>query len=142
MTKSCKERWAAHKDSRCRDLRRLWRAYQEGEDCAYAKRVSQDIGEFHEYGLCFDYVPPGTFNDQREGYWRYQISWGGPSEEFRFYSSSPRHFPYRITFVFLDWFDGYERKLMGDDEKLLNEIWGWFEEVGSTENEFEKAMES
>ena len=75
---TCKQRWASHKASRCGDLRRLWRAYQEGEDSAYAKRISADLGEFHEYGLAFDYVAPGTFNDQREGYWRYQISWGGP----------------------------------------------------------------
>jgi len=29
--------------------------------------------------LSFDYVEPNTFNDQKEGYWRWQFSWGGPS---------------------------------------------------------------
>lgn len=41
---------------------------------------------FNEYALCFDYVASGTFSDQEEAYFRYQISWGGPSEELRFLS--------------------------------------------------------
>ena len=38
-----------------------------------------------EYALCFDYVGAGTFENQTEGYCRWQISWGGPSDEFRFF---------------------------------------------------------
>ena len=33
--------------------------------------------------LCFDYVKPHSFKDQVEGYWRMQLSWGGPSDELR-----------------------------------------------------------
>ena len=55
-----------------------------------------DIGTFNDYGLCVDYVEPGTFKNKR-GYVRYQLSWGGPSDEFRFYSQD------KIEYVFLDW---------------------------------------
>lgn len=139
---TCKQRWAAEKNDRIRDMRRLLRAACEGEDSAYAQRVAEDIGTIYEYGLCFDYVAPGTFNGQREGYWRYQLSWGGPSDEFRFYSSGPHMDPYRITYTFLDWGDGYERKLRGTDEDLLRNYWRDFEDVGATQSEYEKAIEN
>ena len=50
--------------------------------------------EFEPLG--FDYVEPHTFTDQLEGYWRWQFSWGGPSDELRGYvnenkrATSPR----------------------------------------------------
>lgn len=139
---TCKQVWSIHKNNRIADLRKLWRAYQEGEDTAYAKRVGKELGEFHEYGLAFDYVAPNTFGEkQREGYWRYQISWGGPSDEFRFYSSSPKARPHRIEYVFLDWFDGHTRKLTGRDESLMVDVWDFFAEIGSTSAEFNKATE-
>lgn len=59
-----------------------------------------DLGNFFDYGLCFDYVELGTFNDQEEDYFRFQISWGGPSEEIRFYENGT------IEYVYLDWFSG------------------------------------
>jgi len=60
---------------------------------------NEDTGPFDEYGLSFDYVEPGTFKDQDEGYYRYQFCWGGPSSELRLYVD-------RSEFVFLDWFVG------------------------------------
>jgi hypothetical protein len=131
---NCKQRWAREKDGRMRDIRRLLRAYQEGDE------EVPDLGSFHDYGLAFDYVAPDTFNDQKEGYWRYQLSWGGPSDEIRFYASGPEYKPYRITYVFMDWFDGYERKLVGNDEELALEIWDLFQELGSVEAEYNKAL--
>ena len=51
--------------------------------------------EFSEYeslmdyasqnSLDFSYIEPNTFKKQSEGYWRWQLSWGGPSDEFRYY---------------------------------------------------------
>lgn len=79
----CRARWAEHKNSRCADLRKLWKAYTEGDE-----EEVPDLGQLHEYGLSFDYVAPGTFKWAKRGFWRYQISWGGPSEEFRFYGES------------------------------------------------------
>lgn len=52
-----------------------------------------------EYGLGFDRVSAYTFDDQPEAYYRYQLSWGGPSDEVRFFRD-------RIEYWYLDWFDG------------------------------------
>jgi hypothetical protein len=50
-------------------------------------------GPFHYYGLCFDYVEPGTFG-QREGYYRFQICWGGPGYQINFYLNGDIEFDY------------------------------------------------
>ncbi len=123
-TQSCKQRISKELDSRMDDLTRLWTAYCDGDD----DRHADDIGTFTEYGLSFDYVSPDTFDNQSEGYFRYQISWGGPSDEFRFFIN-PDFSCHRIEYWFMDWFDGDCRVLNGDDEFLLQEIWRWFTEV-------------
>jgi len=132
---SCAARWRTNKNDRLRDLRKLFRAYQRGEE----KKRANELGTFAEYGLCFEYAAPGTFRGQKEGYWRYQISWGGPSDEFRFYASGcGDQVPYRISYVFLDWFDGHERPLRGRDLEVLRDIWWYFYETGSTMEEYRK----
>ena len=133
--KKCRARWAGEKRDRMSDLRKLWRAHQQDSEAEVA-----DIGKLYEYGLGFDYVAPGTFNGQRRGYWRWQLSWGGPSDEFRFYADGPECDPHRIEYVFLDWFDGHARKLRGHDESLLCDLWHWFADMGSTQVEYDKAM--
>jgi len=144
-TPSCKQRWASKKNAEIKTLRKLWRTYQSGV------APDPDFGSFEEHGLAFDYVPAGTFSNQRRGYWRYQISWGGPSDEFRFYGEpvpdrtmrGGRQFTVkleRIEYAFLDWFDGYSRKLTGGDEKLLREIWDWLDDCGAVEAEHNKAL--
>ena len=65
-------------------------------------------------GLCFDYVDPNTFTDQREGYWRWQLSWGGPGDEFRIYVN-PDKSVHRIEYWYMDWYDG--AKVTLDPEK-------------------------
>lgn len=97
-----------------------------------------NIGTFEDYGLSFDYVPEGTWKDQKEGYFRYQLSWGGPSDEFRFFVN-PSFKLHRIEYWFLDWFDGADVVLEGDDEKLLEEIFEMFRDTGTVEEEYEKA---
>lgn len=141
--RSCKERWKEHKDSRMADLRRLWKARCEGEDSPYHKRVAAELGDFHEYGLSLDYVAPGTFRDQKRGYWRYQISWGGPGEEFRFYGEELGEYKAsldRVTFVFLDLFDGHERVLVGKDAELMEEIFQDWAETGTLHYLREEAL--
>lgn len=133
---TCKQRWREHKDSRFDDLRRLWEAEQAGNEDGV-----EDLGTLNEYGLCFDCVAPGTFRDDNEGYWRYQISWGGPSDEIRFYASGPHDPPYRIEYWFLDWWDGHGRAVRGADLALATDLWDWFKECGSTESEYKKARE-
>lgn len=121
---TCEERCDASLASILDDLHQLWEAdHEEGVE---------DLGTFNEYALSFDYVAPGTFGDQDEGFWRYQISTGGPGEEFRFFASSPKDPCYKIQFWFLDWFDGAHRNLHGAGLELLEEIWQYFQETGST----------
>jgi len=130
---TCKQRWAAEKRSEIATLRKLWSAY-----CAGDEEVP-DLGRFEEHGLSFDYVAPNTFRGQRRGYWRYQISWGGPSDEFRFYSRDESGTPQRITYTFMDWFDGEERTLTGTDRALLLDIFQWFDNCGTVEASYREA---
>lgn len=136
MTKqrSCEDRkhekWASRKE----DLEALWAVYTgEREPC-------EEYGEdgLHEYGLSFDYVAPGTFEDQNEGYWRYQLSWGGPSDEIRFYSSNSAGPIYKAEYWFMDWFDGAKTHV--HDEEIVHNLWEMFSEVGSTESAYRESM--
>lgn len=88
-----------------------------------AKRFFEDEGDFYNYGLSFDFVDAGTFDDQKEGYYRYQLSWGGPSEEIRFYQDGS------IIFVYLDWFSGVGFDVSGEDWALW--LKNFFEEIQS-----------
>jgi hypothetical protein len=118
-------------------LRDLWDLY-----CEDSEAYHDDHGtNLWEYGLSFDYVEAGTFEDQEEGYFRYQLSWGGPSDEFRFFVG-PDFAPYRIEYWYLDWFDGASRRLHGDALALLKEIFGWFKDGGTVEAVFNEATEA
>ena len=71
-----------------------------------AEEFSDLVGydDFFDYvnqsGLCFDRVEAGTFEGQRAGYWRWQLSWGGPSDEFRLFDDDS------LEYWYLDWGDG------------------------------------
>lgn len=66
------------------------------------------------YGLSFDYVHSNTFDDQDEGYFRYQFSWGGPSDELRFYVDLEGKC-HRAEYWFMDWYDGASLDVTGDE---------------------------
>lgn len=121
---SCEKRIEQQLEGRVSDLRTLGERYQCG------KEADDDLGSLSDYGLSFDYVTPGTFDDQREGYFRYQLSWGGPSDEFRFFVN-PDLSCHRIEYRFLDWFDGASRTLTGRERDLLHQLWDWFRETGT-----------
>ena len=128
----CENRIDKELENTLKDIRILWEAYCSGEEDV------EDLGNVYDYGLCFDYVSPNTFTDQEQGFFRWQLSTGGPEDEFRFYAN-PDLSCYCVEYVFLDWFDGAERELIGEDKSLLMEIYGWFRECGSVEAELEKA---
>jgi len=65
----------------------------------------KDLKDPEFEGLCFDYVDPHTWDDQPEGYWRWQFSWGGPGDELRGYVNENKEL-HRLEYWFLDWFDG------------------------------------
>lgn len=132
--RTCKQRIKAHWLGRKADLE----AFMNADDLENAQLgdTDNDRQSFYEYGLSFDYVPAGTFNGQRQGFWRYQLSWGGPSDEIRFYGD-PEGKIYRAEYRFHDWFDGAGRTVT--DEPCISWLIDWFSECGSFEAEREKA---
>ena len=73
--------------------------------------------DFFDYvnqsGLSFDFVEANTFEDQKCGYWRFQMSWGGPSDEFRIYTDYDKNINY-IEYWYMDWFDGASIRVNDD----------------------------
>lgn len=57
----------------------------------------ESIGSFYDYGLSFDFVEA---DEDSDGYYRFQICWGGPSSEIRFFEDGT------IEAVYMDWFVG------------------------------------
>lgn len=100
----------------------------------------EESGRIEDYGLSFDYVAPDTFKKQPRGYCRWQLSWGGPSDEFRFYMDENQHCT-RVQYWFLDWFDGANVKLTGPDFKLLQYFFDWFDGAGAVDAAIKKAKE-
>ena len=140
MTESCESRIKGELASRLEDLSTLWALYCE--DC---EASDDDLGNMYEYGLSFDYVAPETFDGQGEGYFRYQLCWGGPSDEFRIFAdkSGPWSWSvYRVTYNFMDWFDGAERRLYGEDRALLEDIFSsFFVDSGTADHVYTQASE-
>ena len=129
--KSCKARITEHLHGRTDDLVILWKNYQDDPE-----KSDDNLGTFNDYGLCFDYADR---EGRKGGYFRYQLSWGGPADEFRFYTD-PGFKLNRVVYVFQDWFDGAERTLTGKALDLLSDIWeGWFSEFAR--DTFEKSRE-
>lgn len=112
---------------------KLWEMWKENPE-----EYDEELGNWNEYGLGIDYVAPGTFRDQKRGYFRYQLSWGGPSDEFRFYLDENLN-PTRIEYWFLDWFDGAKIILKGKVLSLLKEIYQDFKETGTVEAKIKEA---
>ena len=100
--KRCRDLVAVAFEERMRDIKKLYE--------------KDDWGELGEYGLCIDFVEAGTFEKQRAPYVRYQISYGGPSEEFRIYLNG------EVEFWYLDWFDGAKVNVEGVDKEIIIDI--------------------
>lgn len=131
---TCKERLDGELKDRLADIRILWRLYRRDAEASHP-----ELGSFNEYGLSFDYVPKGTFSDQKRGYFCWQLSWGGPADEFRFYVDEELDVT-EIEYWFLDWYDGAGKLLTGDDFKLLDEIYQDFKDLGIVNAERAKSM--
>jgi len=132
---TCKERIDEHYSGRIADIRKLWESY-----CSDNEDGDPELGRFNEYGLCFDYVSPGTFEDQPEGYFRYQLSWGGPSDEFRFYVDEDKSID-NIEYVFMDWFDGATMDVTDEDFDLMEEIFEDFKEMGMVDKLYNDSID-
>jgi len=110
---NCKEKVKESFERRMAAIRKLWKLYCENPDAN-----DSDLGNLHEYGLGIDFVEAGTVKDQTEDYYRYQLSWGGPSEEFRLYKNG------EVEFWYLDWFDGACVEVIGEDAQIIKQIIG------------------
>jgi len=130
---SCKDRVRAELQSRIEDLTKLWNLWKQDTEAS-----DEELGNWNEYGLGVDYVAPGTFENQKRGYLRYQLSWGGPSDEFRFYLDESLN-PTRIEYWFMDWFDGAKIILKGQPLALLEEIYEELKETGTVQAKIEEA---
>jgi len=81
---------------------------------------TKELGSLYNYGLEFCPVP---YNEDEGGaieYYRYLLSYGGPSTEIRFY-------PHRTEFVFLDWFSGVGFDVSSDE--MFQRLREWFGEL-------------
>ena len=86
--------------------------------------ITDPEDENYVEGLGFDYVEPKTWDDQLEGYWRWQLSWGGPGDEFRSFVN-PDKSVHRIEYWYLDWWDGAHVTL---DPATHSDAWSLLQE--------------
>ena len=105
--KKCADKVQRAFNSRMEDIRTLYKADNQ---------ETPELGHLYEYGLSIDIVEAGTFEGQREDYICYQLSWGGPSEEFRIYKNG------EIEFWYMDWFDGAKVDVTGNDAEIIKAI--------------------
>ena len=83
-----------------KDEEQRWSWLNDNPECDQYDGYDNFFDYCNQAGLCFDRVEAGTFKDQRAAYWRWQLSYGGPSEEFRLYDNKD------LEYWYLDWFDG------------------------------------
>ena len=132
---------AFESEEEAREAHRTYRI-EKGLDPETGERPSRErvMDEFYEYGLGFDYVAPYTFKDQDRGYWRYQLSWGGPSDEIRFYGDYIEQFRCEMSYAeywFMDWYDGAMIRVRGP---VVDYIWDQFAETGTAGHAYQEAM--
>ena len=108
--KNIEEVGMGHLESRIEDFKRFMEA-RDLED------AGDDLGSFYDYGLSFDYVELGTFKPQEEDYFRYQLSWGGGSDEVRFFVDGT------MEYVYLDWFCGVGFDVTREDWAIWLKDW-------------------
>jgi len=103
------------------------------DECTNKNLKHENYGKwsekFNESILAFDFVKGNTFKDQPDGYWRLQLSWGGPSDEIRYYSNDRKTLD-QITYCYMDWFDGAEIQVHADIwHDIFNDFVIGFEEL-------------
>ena len=122
--KTCADKVQSKYDELVQEFIEAQRYYDIDEELRYSPENTalSDYDDFFSYmnerGLSFDYVEPNTFNDQTRGYWRFQLSWGGPSDEFRIYTDIFTNKIHYIEYWYMDWFDG--AKVNADDDIILD----------------------
>ena len=83
---------------------------------------TEELGHLSTYALSFDYVEAGTFSDCDESFYRWQLSYGGPQDEFRFFVDDSKKLE-RVEYWYLDWHDG--AFVPCTDEVITGWLWEW-----------------
>ena len=149
---NCAQRVVEEYESRLLDFKNA-RAFFNDQKNPYIIEKARELGcedydDFfqwvNEYGLAWDFVEPKTEYNSGAGYYRWQISWGGGSDEFRIYISE-EYLPHRneikkIEYWFLDWYDGAS---IETSHELIQQIIDCFLECSEikTEREIEGGIE-
>jgi hypothetical protein len=138
MKETCEQRINSELERTISTIQHLWNVHTG----AAPEDEEATVDSIYEYGLSFDYVPAEDTHDEK-AYWRYQLSWGGPSDEFRFFADydGRRVHLHTVEYWFMDWFDGAHLTLEGDDKRLLRQIWDWFDDCGTVEHVMQQAVE-
>jgi hypothetical protein len=102
--------------------------FEEYQDATEGQRIALEVIDkkrgdyFHEYEDLYDYVNQTALSwdyvegEGREaGYYRLQLSWGGPSDEFRIYINQDKEIDI-IEYWYMDWFDGAHVLVPKDSE--------------------------
>ena len=100
QTPRCKDVIKGELEDRTRDLKELWNAEEQ---------ETENLGELNNYGLGIWFNQAGD-HEQREPYYQYQLSTGGPGDEFRIYLNGD------VEYIYLNWFDG--ETIQVEDQEL------------------------
>lgn len=139
---TCEQRIDEELRSRLDEIGQALDAYEQQETVG-------DYGpdDWSEYGLAFSYVVPETNHNGEPigGYFCFQMSYGGPADEFRFYAAPAERNSYallRCEYWFLDWFDGASRTLRDADWQLALRMWEHFDSCESPAYAVAQALEA
>ena len=105
----------AEQEQTYKDAQQFFEDYEnatEGEQIALKVIDKHNGNHFYEYEVLFDYVNQTALcwdyveaEGKTAGYYRLQLSWGGPSDEFRIYTYMDKTIQV-IEYWYMDWFDG------------------------------------
>ena len=140
--RSCADKVQENFKDREKDFVQAKEFYDKYEDATEGEKIALEVfnedahldgyEDFYDYinnyGLAFDYVEKGTFTDQERGYFRYQLSWGGPSDEFRIYVDYDKQITH-IDYWFLDWGDGASVRI--PEDSIAYEVCEQFTELST-----------
>ena len=95
------------KQLKCKDL--VQSSWESQEEDYKNFKDEGDYESLYDYvnqtALSFDKVHKNSKENIDRSYYRLQISWGGPSTEFRAFLNADHDIDY-IEYWYLDWFDG------------------------------------
>ena len=103
MNTKCEDKIEQHLRDRIEDIKvALAGHFEEG--------IEDLIDWLHSVSLSYE-------EDTHYRAWNWALSWGGPSDGFRFFEDGA------IEYYFMDWFDGATRELRGEQLEVLRELY-------------------